>query len=481
MMRSTKKQDISDYIYRNPSPPGNSCVKSPEYCSSPVDCVKSSGNSSHRDSSSSYEELIEPTSHLINFCNRFTRSVLAKESFAPAPQVSFHQFYDNNRTPAFCCWQKQIDISIRRSSTAEVESPSAQVQNTIVIKEENYNDQFDISRYCRRFLRGKKCSDECIRLHRYPRDEGIKCISESSGQCTKGRNCPFLHSKYSSDSDSDMEGSNPPNQLTNALQKQTSPLSKEKSPPQKSSVNALPTEPSVNSSPAMVQVKTEPVEFMETENSHNYENEPATQSVKRNSDTTSCPPAKLIKLEINNCSAENSSSSTVPPVVQSEEGNSSVKGEYSAVAEESLFPESDLNPKREANVNPDIEKDQKPPSKYITITTPQSYSPPDINFLTFVTENYFEPFIQNYGFKSSSPDKYVMLRDYLESVNIKLPNELVYKKEVVWDIHARLFIHKVVAKTDRIQSEDIFSNHLAKTSLKEDVSFYLEFVRKWQL
>ncbi|XP_018021133.1 uncharacterized protein LOC108677426 [Hyalella azteca] len=49
------------------------------------------------------------------------------------------------------------------------------------------------SKRCRNFLKGKKCQEVCSKLHRLPKEDGIKCISELYGECYMGNTCIFVH------------------------------------------------------------------------------------------------------------------------------------------------------------------------------------------------------------------------------------------------------------------------------------------------
>ena len=59
----------------------------------------------------------------------------------------------------------------------------------------NYHDE-DAQFRCRDYLRGIRCQngDDCPRLHRLPRNDGIQCLYHQFGTCTRAAiDCHFQH------------------------------------------------------------------------------------------------------------------------------------------------------------------------------------------------------------------------------------------------------------------------------------------------
>ncbi|XP_018022723.1 uncharacterized protein LOC108678766 [Hyalella azteca] len=140
---------------------------------------------------------------LFNIENRFSRMKIKVDSLVQGDNFhGFAKFMRANEHNMLSCWEEQ---------NAVVDTPSTQIK----VENDGCLDPH-ASHRCRRFLKGKKCQDKCTKLHRLPKEDGIKCLSEQYKQCHLGKKCIFVH-ENDSDTDSEPDSSStlnlPPNNI----------------------------------------------------------------------------------------------------------------------------------------------------------------------------------------------------------------------------------------------------------------------------
>lgn len=201
-------------VFRNPSPPHFSR----EHHISPMSTNSISSPSSRenlRHENDSPENIDDPSDNLIEVNNRFSNMILTKESITQEENsIGFSKFHEINQIRALHCWQKQIGssnrTSVNRIKVTDIieEKPQIIDHKPVKTEEDEFTDIYAHFR-CKKFLRGRVCEGHCQKIHRLPKEDGVKCISQRHGQCHQGRKCNFLHEVTSDDSESDDNDNHP--------------------------------------------------------------------------------------------------------------------------------------------------------------------------------------------------------------------------------------------------------------------------------
>ena len=482
-----------DFIHQNSSPEHSESRRSWYNEDEHLRSLVSSSYTSSPSNLSDGDDEVDLSHFLIDFRNCFTEQVLNTDFvIQDSSSIGFSNFLYVNRKPLLHCWEKKIDSSIladegnepksyREGRKPQLQENHLPLDQHKIVKVEDNLDEFEdkfASMRCKKFLRSKSCTPGCNKIHRHPKDDGVKCIAEKLGQCCRGQKCNYLHLKYSSESEDELQAT-PSTQNVDSTQDLVSSTVKMEEIPA-SDVTA--TVKNVHNYCSSFQLKQEPLETLlytgkdSTTSSQNPLISTNSSSID-NSSTTTIITATTINHKTSDKRISDFLSVDASKKIKLESSTNTFEIEVKKELEEELFPITEDESGGTVTLKSDsIKSDnfdqmsQNVPSADV-VNIPAGYQLSENKRLITVTK-YIAEIIndmssQTHPVELSSHDSYVKLCEYLTNHDILLVNETNNPKLLVWEVHIRLFFIDLLGEIDVTAYRHDIEHHLKLESFED--------------